>query len=70
MWRGMVSVQDNWERLRLDAEKALIEMQTGLNPIFNMKELRQGHAMARTKDYIPEERNAKQRVALVQKKGM
>jgi len=56
--------------LRKEAEDKLIEMKTGLNPIFKMHDMRRDHKLARTRDYILEEKDAKQRVQLVQKKGM
>ena len=58
-WAGMVNNQDNAEILRKEAEQKLIEMKTGLNPIFHMDDMRRDHKLARTRDYILEERDAK-----------
>ena len=55
----MVNNQDNAEILRKEAEQKLIEMKTGLNPIFHMDDMRRDHKLARTRDYILEERDAK-----------
>ena len=48
--------------LQHEGEKRLIEMKTGLNPIFKMENMRRDHRLARTRDYILEEKDAKQRV--------
>ena len=69
-WQGLVSVQDEWERLRRQAEQSLVESNTKLNPIYFMQEMRKDHKLARTKDYIREEADAKRRVDLIRKKGM
>lgn len=69
-WKGLVDVQDNWERLRLQAENQLIKINTGSNPLYEMQKYRSEHKYARTKDYIREDANAHPRVTLVKKIGM
>ena len=61
----MVAVQDQWEMLRRRADEQLVNISTKLNPLYDMKDLRKDHHMARTKDYIKEDCNAKPRVTLV-----
>lgn len=63
-------MQDQWERLRRRTEKQLVDCSTKLNPLYDMQNLRKDHKMARTRDYIKEESDARLRVQLVQKKGM
>ncbi len=49
----------------------MIDFKTKLNPVYeDLKDMRQDHELARTKDYILEEASSKHRVNLVQKKGM
>ena len=47
-----------------------MNIHTGLNPLFDMKDLRKDNKMAQTRDYIKQDAPAKNRVSLVQKKGM
>lgn len=52
------------------ADQALVNFCTKLNPVFDMQGLRKENPLARPKDYICEEKDARLRVQLVQKKGM
>ena len=69
-WGDMVEMQDKWEKLRRQVEENHTDMNTKLNPLFYMHDMRSQHPLARTKDYIKQERDDKQRVGLVKKKGM
>jgi len=64
-------VQDNWEKLRRHADQVLVNVSTKLNPIYDdLQDMRKNHKLARTKDYVLEEASAKDRVTLMQRKGM
>lgn len=69
-WKGLVEVQDEWEKLRVRADEQLVNISTKLNPLYDMQDYRANNKFAQTKDYVTEGANAKPRVKLVKKKGM
>ena len=69
-WGHLIEAQDDAEKLRIEAAKVLVDCNTKLNPLYEMKNLREKYPMARTKDYIKQSENAAKRVTLIQKKGM
>ena len=35
-WKGLVEVQDGWERMRIRSDELLINVSTKLNPLYDM----------------------------------